>query len=147
MTVTFGDHYLAMELPDELDYGFRENGAMMAYVSGNDALNLHVSTVTVTPKDPSRTTYVFDDVVEKARQKGFECRIIGADKAVYSYIESGKWERYEQRLYYWIVGCGVREIIFTASCLIDHPDYEQVKPILEQVPEMIASIRPAEAVA
>src|SRR5688572_5924422 len=125
MTVTFGDHYLAMELPDDLDHGFRENGALMAYLSGNDALNLHVSTVTVTPKDPSRTTLVFDDVVQKARQKGFECRIVGSDKAVYRYTEFGKWEDYKQHLHFWIVGYGLREIIFTASCLIDHPDYEQ----------------------
>src|SRR5687767_4727284 len=116
MTVTIGDHSLAMELPDELDYGFRENGAMMAHVTGNDALNLHVSTITVTPKDPSRTSLVFDDVVAKAKEKGLECRIIGSDKAVYRYSEFAKWEGYQQHVHFWIVGYGIREIIFTASC-------------------------------
>ena len=146
MRVTFGDHYLAMEVPDVLAYGFRENGAMMAYVTGNDALNLHVSTVTGTPKDPSRTNLAAEHVAHEARAKGLACQTIGDGKVVYRYEKSGQWEQYQQRRYTWIVGYGLRQIIFTASCLVDHPDFERVRHIIDLIPDMIESIRPADAV-
>src|SRR5688572_7848295 len=136
MRVTFGDHHLAMDLPEVLDYGFRENGAMMAYVTGNDALNLHVSTISGTPKDPSRTKLAVERVAQEAREKGLALETVGDDKVVYRYEESGQWEEYQQRLYTWIVGYGLREIIFTASCLVDHPDFEQVRHIVDLVPKM-----------
>lgn len=147
MRVTFGDHFLSLDLPEGLDYGFRENGAMMAYVTGNDALNLHVSTVTATPKDPSRTNLAVERVAQEAREKGFALNKVADDKVFYRYEESGQWEQYQQRLYTWIVGSGLRRIIFTASCLLDHPDFDQVRHLVDLVPKMIESIRPAEAVA
>lgn len=147
MRVTFGDHYLSSDLPESLYYRFRENGAMMGYVTGNDALNLHVSTITGIAKDPSRRNLAVERVTQEARQKGLTLMTFGDDKVVYRYEQSGQWEQYQQRLYTWIVGYGLREIIFTASCLVDHPDFEQVRHVIDLVPEMIASIRPAGAVA
>jgi hypothetical protein len=147
MRVTFGDHFLSLDLPKGIDYGFRENGAMMAYITGNDALNLHVSTITGTPNDPSRTNLAVERVTQEAREKGLALITVGDDKVVYRYDKSGRWEQYQQRLSTWIVGYGLREIIFTASCLVDHPDFEQVRHVVDLVPGMIASIRPAEAVA
>jgi hypothetical protein len=144
MRVTFGDNYLVMDLPDVLDYGFRENGAMMAYVTGNDALNLHVSTITVTPKDPSRTNLAAEYVAQEARDKGLVCETFGDGKVVYWYEECGQWEHNQQRLRTWIVGYGLRGIIITASCLVDHSDFEKVGHIVDLVPRMIESIRPAE---
>ncbi|HEX8523878.1 MAG TPA: hypothetical protein VF669_16610 [Tepidisphaeraceae bacterium] len=147
MRVTFGDHYLSLDLPEGLDYGFRGNGAMMAYVAHNDALNLHVSTITGIPKDPSHTNLAVERVAQEAREKSLVLNRIGEDKVFYRYEQSGQWEQYHQRLYTWIVGSGVRQIIFTASCLVDHPDFEQVRHVVDLVPTMIESVRPAESVA
>src|SRR3712207_5101604 len=104
MRVTFGDHSLSLDLPEGLDYGFRENGALMAYVTGNDALNLHVSTITATPKDPSRADLAVERVAQEAREKGTALNKVDGDKVFYRYEESGQWEQYQQRLYTWIVG-------------------------------------------
>lgn len=106
MRVTFGDHQLAMDLPKALDYGFRENGAMMAYVAGNDAMNLHVSTITATPRDPSRTNLAVERVAQGAREERFARNRVGNDTVFYFYEESGQWGQYQQRLYTRIVGYG-----------------------------------------
>lgn len=147
MRVTFGDHQLAMDLPEALEYGFRGNGAMIAYVAGNDALNLHVSTITATPREPSHTNLALERVAKNAREKGFALNKVDDDRVFYLYEESGQWEQYQQKLYTWVVGYGVRQIIFTASCLVDHPDFEQVRHVVDLVPGMIASIGPADPVA
>ena len=89
-TLVIGDEFLTVDLPDNYDYGYRENGALMAYLTEVDALNLHVSTVTGTPADPSRSQLAFDQVLQDAEAGGYASEVLASDRAVYSYIEDSE---------------------------------------------------------
>lgn len=133
-----GDGHKRITCPDQYLVDEESDTTIVIWDPEYVDLPIRVTIITITPKDPKEEELAYWRVIEKAREKGTQPKVL-KDKTVCAYRKPCN-EDAEYLLYFFEVGLGNHHCIFSITVAVAEEHSEGLKKISSDLERMIESL-------